>query len=281
LFKKEIGIMAKTISASILIFSFASIHAMTFFGPQDSAPPQRGMLYAPKPPNLGGAKRPNIKKRGYESPEPIVTKMTHLEKMYNFCDIDSVNTLAETYNWDFAKLNCKSKQACGRLRCTGDNHICCPVNGKLNGTTPNGTWSSTWSAPQWQLNFFCISDNEQHRGSCPAGTSHVTHLDYNLAKMVTDDRKMPVGCRRDSECKRNQKCCLNADDRMYASSDLFDEFVHDIPWTRPPTRWIKCYDAEDTDTLSEEQVELGLKTLDDADYNAMKRKMMRMWQNIL
>ena len=34
----------------------------------------------------------------------------------DFCDIDSVNTLAETYNWDFAKLNCKSKQACGRLR---------------------------------------------------------------------------------------------------------------------------------------------------------------------
>jgi len=201
-----------------------------------------------------------------EKLQPIVPKMTHLEKMYNFCDLHSVKERSKSkeYNKDFMTMDAKSKQACGRLRCTGKKHICCPTNAKLNGTAHE--------------DYFCLTNSEQHRGECPSGSVHVTHLDYNLAMDLANDKRMPIECRRDAECKMNQKCCLSIEQR-YMATQWVNDFTsgsHSGPWSSQPSKSVTCVDAVRTDENTEDDVEMGWNMVDEDDIAPMKMKMMKM-----
>jgi len=240
-------------SALVLICMFASIQARL-----GSMGPRRTLI--------DREHLPKLPKEKEEKPQPIVPKMTHLEKMYNFCDLQSVNKIAKSkdYNKDFMTMDSKSKQACGRLRCTGKKDICCPTNGKLNGTA--------------HADYFCLTNTKQHRGECPGGSVHVTHLDYNLAMDLANDKRMPIECRRDAECKMNQKCCLSTEKRYMATqwANGFTSSSNGRPWHSQPSKSITCVNAVKTDENTEDDVEMGLSMVDEDDIASMKMKMMKM-----
>jgi len=220
-----------------------------------STGPQRGHTFRPK------------RDSAEDEKEPIVPKMTHLEKMYNFCNLSSVQSLAaNTYKNDFVAMDSGTKQGCGRLRCTGSHHICCPINGKLNGTGQS---------------FFCLTNNQEHRGECPVNTVHVSHLDYSLAMELSTDRRMQIQCRRDGECRRNQKCCMSTKELQMVSQWMDRYTTGDRPWEMVPSKSVKCYDAERTEDNSGDEVQMGWKMLDDEDVNSMKMKLMETMQKYL
>lgn len=175
----------------------------------------------------GGPKGPKGMRPGLEEKQGdhILKKMTHMEKIFNFCDLNSVKRAKESYSNDFLIFDKKSKQSCGRLRCTGNGHICCPVTGKFNGTA--------------HTDYYCLNNNEEHRGSCPCEMTHVTHLEYGITKKISESRGH-INCRRDRECRLNEKCCLSAEDKY-------------SPWHE--ARSIECRPAEDIEDSSEADFE--------------------------
>lgn len=180
---------------------------------------------------LMGRGPPKGSKGPKEKPgDHILTKMTHMEKIFNFCDLYGVKQAKESYGSDFLAFDKKSKQACGRLRCTGNNHICCPVSGRFNGTA--------------HTDYFCLTNTEEHRGSCPTEMTHITHLEYGTAKKLSENRAR-ITCRRDTECRLNEKCCMKPETNYHAWPS-YEPRAHDMV----PSSSIMCRPAVDIEDTS-------------------------------
>jgi len=228
--------MAWIISASVLCITIASLHATTY-NPNRPRQTTNGLLGSAPPSRPSRAVKGKTDK---EDLQPLLPKMTHLEKMYNFCDLSSVRTLANSYNQDFLTLDLKTKLACGRIRCNGRNEICCPTSGHLNGTA--------------SIDFFCLNNNEEHRGECPIRTIHVTHLDYRLVMSMGADTRMPVLCRRDADCEIHKKCCLG-EQKWYVAGP------HDPNgWEPTHRKEVKCFEAVRASDNTEDVVKMGWTT---------------------
>jgi len=193
----------------------------------------------------------------------ILTKMTHMEKIFNFCDLYGVKQAKESYGSDFFAFDRRSKTSCGRLRCMGNNHICCPVTGKFNATS--------------HTDFFCLSNTEEHRGYCPPDMTHVTHLEYGTAKKLSESGSK-IMCRRDADCRLNEKCCLS-EEQSYTKLPWFDRPYSQKPdaWQMKSTNSIQCRPSEDIEDTSAEDYEIW----DDADEKMPMMKLMRMVDSFL
>lgn len=190
-----------------------------------------------------------------ETGSHILAKMTHLEKIFNFCDLESVKKAKESYKSDFIAFDKKSKKSCGRLRCMGSNHICCPVSGQFNGTD--------------HTDYFCLSNTEEHRGSCPTDATHVTHMEYGTTKKLSQSRA-DIKCRRDAECRLDEKCCMKTE-QTYAQMPWMDDFTgantggyyqqEGYPQQgRSGRSSIKCLPALSVDESPGDEFEMGLKS---------------------